>query len=466
MPRLARTSLAALTAVSLLGLTGCGSPDLKTADGRSVKDVDKFLKAATTTWQQTLDAATANTAKGAACFAGTADDTITGAIFCGPVLHQFGDTAKPWDSYEVTASGGGDEATLTVSEDGPSKGEALPAGVTLVNPDAKVPSTDGLAVPPPPVMDDPSAVQTVDSSVPITGGKAPEDGRLRTPYYGLTVDRVASPALIGTGSDQRRAPNGQQLYVVSFTTDPTDTTDADMPSRRLTLVTGDTRRDLAGVIGDTEATSDEPITIAFAAAQGQPVALELSDSTLTQTFDLVGLKRTGEAPDVLYRAAKYPLQADVNIARTVTYKRYRGDGSVDNSVMDSKQITGKFEVSVDKLALVYREGDVQAKSTDRALLSVAGGLTFRDSSGEGGWGMTNTALTNISLTLPDKTVIHPQRVKEEDGFFGGTLVFDVPATFTTGTITITPGRIRSSANFVGGVIWATSGTYSYPISIR
>jgi hypothetical protein len=38
------------------------------------------------------------------------------------VLHQFGDTAKPWDSYEVTASGGGDEATLTVSEDGPSKG--------------------------------------------------------------------------------------------------------------------------------------------------------------------------------------------------------------------------------------------------------------------------------------------------------------------------------------------------------
>lgn len=52
--------------------------------------------------------------------------------------------------------------------------------MTLVNPDKKVPGADGLTVPPPPVMDDPEAVRTLDSGVPITGSKAPADGRLRT----------------------------------------------------------------------------------------------------------------------------------------------------------------------------------------------------------------------------------------------------------------------------------------------
>ena len=162
---------------------------------------------------------------------------------------------------------------------------------------------------------------------------------------------MATPAVIGTGSDQRRAPDGQQLYVASMIIDPAfSTSDTDVPSRRLTLITGDTRRDLADIITRTGTDTDGPITIAFVAGQGQPVALELSDSTLTQTFDLVGLKRTGSAPDVLYRAAKYPLGADVNIARTVTYKRYRGDGSIDYSSFDMKPITGKFELSVDKLS--------------------------------------------------------------------------------------------------------------------
>jgi hypothetical protein len=179
------------------------------------------------------------------------------------------------------------------------------------------------------------------------------------------------------------------------------------------------------------------------------------------------LMRSGSSPDVLYRAAEYPLKADVNIARTVPYSRFQGDGSVDLSFMDKKPIKGQIELGVDTVSLVYRQGSVQAKATDRALLAVDGSIRFTDNFGEGGWGMPNVALDNVSLTLPDSTVVHPRRVEETDGFFGGTLVFDVPAGFTTGTIKITPGRMRSTGSFVGGgVIWGFTGTYSYPVAVR
>jgi hypothetical protein len=462
--RVVRASLATLTVAASLGMAGCGAADVKTADGRSLTDVDKFLDAATATWQQTLTAGTANTAKGAACFVGSTGGTVNGVIFCGPVLHQFGDPAKSWDTYAVTVNGG-DEPGLTLAEEDPDEGVALPAGVTLMNPNKDVPSTDGLTVPPPPVLDDPQGVQVLDSDVPITGSKAPADGRLRTPDHGLTVDRVATPAVIGTGSDQRRAPDGQQLYVVALTLDPqripeSTTSGSETPTRRLTLISGDTRRDLGDIV------TGQSFTLAFAAAAGQTVALELSDSSLTQTFDLVQLKRTGPSPDVLYRAAKYPIEADVNVAHTVRYSRLRGDGSIDHDLMTNKQVKGQIELGIDKAALVYRQGSVQAKAPDRALLAVDGEVTFTDGIGEGGWGLTSVPLNKISLTLPDKSVLHPRHVDDTDGLFGGTLVFDVPASFTTGTFTITPGRIRSSSSAVGGIIWNFTGTYSYPVAIQ
>lgn len=441
-----------------LGATGCsGGPDLRTAGGGEIVDAKTFIASVTDTWRGSL--VEVDVADEASCFFSAQGEAVTTAIFCGPVLHQFGAEGMYWDRFEAQFNPDGDDVRASLLGDTPEVGVAPPTKLKLLHPDGRKPQDgDGLKVPPPPVLDDVDEVLTMDPEEALIDVRKPQDGRLRSAVLGLVIDGVSQPDVIGQGLEQRRAPDGHKLFAITVASDPGVKTYKE-DRATVTLITGSKRR-AVNELSDLQ--DGARTTLGFVAREGEPISLEMSDGRLTQAFDLENLVRTGENIEVLYRGDKYPFRVEPNVVHDVPYERFERDGRPED-------IRGKMALSLKTAFLDYGTGDDMVSSgPDRAVLSVQGDARVIDTFGDGGWGIEAIPLDRVVLELPSGEKLKPKRAYPSDewALFGGSLYFDVPASFTTGKLHVTPGRLNSVSTTVGGITWAFAGSYEFPLSFE
>lgn len=131
------------------------------------------------------------------------------------MLHQFGNKNKPFDAYELSLSGSGNERSVAL-DGGPETGVAPPKGISLVRPDGEeVPEDLGdLAVPPPPALEPGTAMSLSEE----TGDRLTEveDGQLNGFDFRFRQKGFAEVEIVGKGREQRRAVDGEKLVLVRY----------------------------------------------------------------------------------------------------------------------------------------------------------------------------------------------------------------------------------------------------------
>jgi hypothetical protein len=432
-------------AVAIAGvavLTACGSPAVTHA-GHDIADAGKFLS--------TLDAAFRNDATAgdepanlhaqARCYLATSgeDHDISAHAFCGPVLHQFGDVNKPWDSYRITFGGTSDSPTLHASGHA-TVGVQLPSGSTLVRTDGKTPPSgrDGLTVPPPPALD-PGAAMTLDEE---TGDKLTPitDGRLIGYSYSFQERGVARLNVVGRDREQRRAADGQKLLLIRYDYAAPEGSDTDPVLA--TLVVDGARTTLNDVVKP----GDGQLLVVSVPATAAKVQLELADAGVEQHLDLATGQRESDAAAVLYRKGQ-SLQAQddgsgvsVAVNKEFSLPFRRGD------IFDGKYPT---TLTVNKMDLKYWvSSDLHASAPDLGLLQF-------DVQTSGGNSWHGPVDPNRVVLVGDDGVTYKAKTDntwDNINLMNNRYWFEVPATFTGGTVTITPGIVhQTSAGFFSGV---------------
>jgi hypothetical protein len=429
-----RTSTRSLQGISVAvvvaaALAGCSGPAY-TSQGVKIGGLEEVITALEIAMRSTDEQIAI--AKDAACYLEALPDgtDLTGRGFCGPVLHQFGDQDRFFDVYALeVVPVAADEFTVVMGSSSPvAFGQPAPTSTTLIRPDGRTaPLSTDLTVPPPPVL---GAGQLLDltAETGLTIDQYPDPVPLRTYGATFTVDGYTFTDQVGTGIDARSAGDGRQILVLQYAYDRTAGEDPDpvftvtAGGERVTWNPGPLPAPRTWVAVNVPADPDQ-------------VTVEMTHLGFTQTVDVTGATRTGQEITVLYRdrvtvdednnpGLALALSEQANL--TYSWKSIFGVGQYD------------AQLTVTSAQLVYWLTPTQvASSPDQALLRLKG--TF-----------TNDSIHNMeipadrfTLTGDDGTTytgqslpISPYGYAVHDNIF-----FEVPATFTGGTITFTPGVV-------------------------
>jgi hypothetical protein len=432
---------AAVPVAAVALLVGCGGPAI-THGGHDVANAAKFTAALDAKFRSDVKATDAPVKlhPQARCYLATAgkDGELQDTAFCGPVLHQFGDKDKPYDAYPVTFSGNGDEPTVEV-DGSPTAGVAVPDDVTLVRPDGETPpkSVGDLQVPPPPALEAGTAMALDQES----GNRLTEvaDGRLYGYAFRFQERGFARLDTVGKGTEQRRAADGEQLLLVRYDYTAGSGPGADSPVA--TLVVDGARTTLDDVLSS----GDGKLFVVSVAEDAQSVDLEIAQGGVDQRLDLTTGERDGDAAAVLYREG-----ADVQTEDGATWLSAPVNKTFSLPFAIADLFDGDYptQLIVDRMDLRYWiDEDTHASSPDRALLQfvvkTSGGNTWR--------GQVDPA--DVVLVAADGTTYTAVQDNPDDNvnLINDRYWFEVPATFTGGTVTITPGVVHhTTRGFSGG----------------
>ena len=211
--KLTAASIAGL--VSIIGLTGCGGPQL-VYQGQELSDVDKSLQELDAAWRQAItDGMKANVTDDSRCYLQISEDTVAETAVCGPV-HYLGDDETTWDGAQWSPTADGNKHTLQhlpIFE--PDR--ELQANTELYRPDDKEPPAV-LA------LDEPDApVAEKDTPFWLPAAQAPEQtestakpGTLKSPAGNVSVVSTAVSDRVGDATSRQQAPEGTQFLTINF----------------------------------------------------------------------------------------------------------------------------------------------------------------------------------------------------------------------------------------------------------
>ena len=278
--------------------------------------------------------------------------------------------------------------------------------------------------------------QVVPLSVAPGGLRAPGDGRLNGYAFKGAVKGIAFAQAAVAGDQRLAAAAGAELVVVQVDATTKDFSSVgwldvrtvDGPGPATTLLVGTTRVPL-----DISGSYD---TFAVGIPRGSPVSLELARAGFAQSMDLRSARRVGLAPVALYRDPTEPVVSwsAGPVTQTMAATASPGGAAVT------------FEVT-------FGGGDLSFFGPVGAPLPAANGaylmldLHALDVPPAGSFNplvdtTANLPASALHLVLPDRTRLVAGHLGSEfdtTGLLGGTYFFAVPASFTTGRVTIDPG---------------------------
>lgn len=212
--KLTAASVAGL--VSIIGLTGCGGPQL-VYQGQELSDVEKSLDEIDAAWKQSVaDGVKANVTEDSRCYLQISEETVAEAAVCGPV-HYLGDDETTWDGAQWESASDGDKITLKhlpIFQ----PGQDLQANTELYRPDDKEPPAE-LA------LDEPDApVAEKDTPFWLPVAQAPDQaesstakpGILKSPAGNVSVVSTAISDRVGDATSRQQAPEDTQFLTVNF----------------------------------------------------------------------------------------------------------------------------------------------------------------------------------------------------------------------------------------------------------
>jgi hypothetical protein len=286
----------------------------------------------------------------------------------------------------------------------------------------------------------------------------PADGRLRGPDFAATVTGVAWPdrALLD-GKSQVPTP-GHRFVDFNLTVsedasaitpagnDPAVTATVQWGTSSFALPLTQINTEIANGAAASSWPSGSAQYVGVVPNTAHDVNLVLSQGSFSQSFNLWTLQRNAPAPTVLYRDASRPTLADSTPASTTLSLSNPSDG-----------FSGTAQVSLQSVSLSdfgpSGPGNAQS-SPDEAMLNVVLDGEFPDNpndpTGSGHYLGAQTPVPGsiltftvpghapVAATLSDSGDTNGQG-NNDDGLFDATYSFVVPATVTSGTLTIGPG---------------------------
>ena len=290
-------------------------------------------------------------------------------------------------------------------------------------------------------------------------GAVPADGRLRGPAFTAVVSRVAWPQSVDAPSAQYVAGSAHRL--VSFTlsiTQPTD--DSGMLNAptgvSASLRVGDatqsidlTRIDqaIAGGASGTAETTGTDSFVASVPAKEHDVALVLTESGFTQSFDLWTLQRLAPSPAVLYRDASSSTvtgsaASSFNVAFT---NPADGFSSSDDAQVSSATLSwfapGGSGTTPGSTSQAFLVVGLQSSYPDIPYGQPNSGHFFSSFTPLPGNRLTFTPTGGTAVTGTSSTTAFSSTdaASDDDGLFDSVYWFTVPASTTGGTLTVTAG---------------------------
>ncbi|WP_104056299.1 MULTISPECIES: hypothetical protein [unclassified Arthrobacter] len=281
--KLTAASIAGL--VSIIGLTGCGGPQL-IYQGQELSDVEKSLEEIDAAWKQAItDGVKANVSDDSRCYLQVSEDTVAETAVCGPV-HYLGDDETTWDGAQWEASADGNKHTLKhLSIFTP--GQELQANTELYRPDDKEPPAE-LALDEP---DAPVAEKDTPFWLPVAQAPAEAEsstakpGILKSPVGNVSVVSTAISERIGDATNRQQAPEGTQFLTINFSELSGFKPSSDVSA--MAVVIGDKTYPIETAEGQT--------VVVPVAGDPEKALLRLTYDGLDQDLALSDLTRTDEA---------------------------------------------------------------------------------------------------------------------------------------------------------------------------
>ena len=215
--KLTAASVAAF--VSMIGLTGCGGPQL-VFQGNELTDVDQSLEEIDAAWKQSVtDGVKANVAEDSRCYLQVSEETVAETAVCGPVRY-LGDDETTWDGTEWESVADGDKYTLK-NLDSFSHGQELQSNTELYRPDGEKPPAElALDEPDAPVAEKDKPFWLPVAQAPAVSGPATakpgKPGILKSPAGNVSVLSTEIADRVGDATSRKQAPEDTKFLTINF----------------------------------------------------------------------------------------------------------------------------------------------------------------------------------------------------------------------------------------------------------
>jgi len=373
---------------------------------------------------------------------GTKKSDVDQTVWCGPVLFVDGDPAAEYLQYTLTSTVDGSKVTLQASSDPVSQTpSALAKNTTFKRPDGNTPPAGpgGLTAPAPPPADADLLIATTDigsQTVP----SAPAGAVIGSINGGIRLTTLGPITRYGAGDDARGAPTGQKLIAFQLDAgyDLDGNTSSLISSTKVVVGSGSGRELPTSCGGST-------CYYLLAVPTDAPSAdLVLSDGGHRQTLSLLTGKPGGGNLAVLARAHRSS-SVSKTFSMPVRFNQTVGfpDGASGSSVT--------YKVTIDGASLDWTPpGHPKSKPSKpgNALLYIDVSYTDPHNPGD------TFGLDPVLMKFTPKggsTITSKNIATSKDRIFN---VFEVPASLTSGTLTISGTATETFAN-TGGTFTAT-----------
>jgi uncharacterized protein DUF2510 len=362
---------------------------------------------------------------------------VDSSLRCGPVLFVDGDAAKTYLSFPLSRTGSKKAATLAVAATPLSPSPAArPAEADLKRPDGQDPPSDSghLSVPkPPPAAKDVLAASDLGS---VAAPPQRDNAQMISLNTGVRLVAAGPVARYGHGDDARSAPAGQQLIAFQIADVPGENDNRSSVGKVSLLVAG-------GAARPVPPTEDSDTYVVVAVPTGATASLQLADAGYTQSLSLPGGSPGSKNLVVLARKHR---SASASATRSIPVRFSNGANSVNATFHAT---AGLAELDF----WVPGHESTHPTATNNAMLHLR--LTYTDSLNPGSsYGFEPQLL---KLRLPGGRTVSARNVAASANKVFD--VFQVPATFTTGTLVI-GGSVRT-----GDVTLTVRKAASIPVSI-
>ncbi len=351
---------------------------------------------------------------------GTKKTDVDTAVRCGPVLFVDGDPHRTYLSFALTSAPSAHGSVSAAAASAPISADpaAPPAGLTLSRPDGKTPPGDGgLQVPPPP----PAAKGALVAAF-LTGQSlpdAPRDALMASLRGGVKLTKVGVVKRYGSGDDARSAPAGQRLVAFTYTS----------VAGQIGNVTPTGSATGLSVNGRGSRRLPSPAkgqVIVAAIPNGARADLVLYLDHIRQTISLPDGK---PGPTNLAVLRRSHIDARLSVNQPMTIKFTQGGASAN--------LSGRVTATHALIGYWTDDGKHHASNGSKALLWMD--FRFRVPNQADQTGVDAPLLT---IRPSGGAPIRAKDLDRSDKVFA---VFEVPATFTRGTVTISGKEPGSTA---------------------
>lgn len=337
---------------------------------------------------------------------------VDGAVHCGPVLFVDGDAGRTYLSFPIVSKDAGHGAVALSAASQPISPDPAkpPAGYTLRRPDGRAaPSAATLTAPPPP-----PAPHNALLVARLDGGAlpdAPKPATMVSLHGGIRLTKLGVIERYGTGDNARSAPPGQRLVALTYTSVPGQIANV-VPS--------------AGQLGiSVPGAPNRPLP---STKKGQVVVVAVpvkAQATLTLNAD--GVRQSIAVPGGTPGSGNLAVLRRSHIDATLSINkpikiRFTRPGTAPST------LSGTVTVRHALIGYWTDDGKHHAANGARALLWMD--FLFRAPHQDGKTGIDAPLL---EITPDGGRPVHAKDLDPSAKVFA---VFDVPATFTRGTVTI------------------------------